>query len=199
MDIEALTRLNLKKAFEGNIKFDTIVCDNDYFTELFDYSSRALLFVYDNSDKGFSVFVSDTNGLGRDKTFIVKNPNRKDVFLMHIDGVLFKKDSKCDCALLTDSAFLFIEFKSEAANRIKDGREECYKKSYSQLLATVQEFILRFQSIGVKFLSQFTDVGAFAVFNPTVPKTLSTEQILSTRFLRLTGMKLHFNNFTLMK
>ena len=183
-----------KDAFSGIRKFDLINADKDYFNELFDYSNRAIIFVYDDTSKGYSVFIKNTIGLGRDKTLVVRNQKKKNVFLMRIDGILFKKDSKCDCSLLTDKDFVFVEFKSNASNKTEDAQIDNYENCYKQLYLTFNEFKKRFKKIGVDFVSLFSSVSACTVFNPTVPYNNSTEKTLSRRFLKKTGIKLRYTN-----
>ena len=194
MKISTITRLPFKDAFSGIRKFDLINADKDYFNELFDYSNRAIIFVYDDTSKGYSVFIKNTIGLGRDKTLVVRNQKKKNVFLMRIDGILFKKDSKCDCSLLTDKDFVFVEFKSNASNKTEDAQIDNYENCYKQLYLTFNEFKKRFKKIGVDFVSLFSSVSACTVFNPTVPYNNSTEKTLSRRFLKKTGIKLRYTN-----
>ena len=112
VDFSVIQDLALKEAFNNEEKIRIIETDEDYLNELFEHSQKAQLFVYDDEDAGYSRFVSDTNGLGRDKTISIDNSNHKDVFLMRIDGMLFQGMSKCDCALLSQKDMFFIELKN---------------------------------------------------------------------------------------
>lgn len=199
MGRSTITRIPFKDAFSGIKKFDVINADNDYFKEIFDHSNRAVVFVFDDSSKGYTVLIRNTRGLGRDKTLVVKNQNKMDVNLMRIDGVLFKKNSKCDCSILTEKEFVFVEFKSNACNKSDDAQIENYENCYKQLYLTFNEFKKRFKKIGIDFISLFSNVSACAVFNPTVPYNNTTEKTLSGRFLKKTGIKLRFTNMIEMK
>lgn len=194
MDTSVFARIRFKEAFRGVSKVDIIDSDEDYLNDLCEQSSRSQVFVYDDPGCGHSIFVLDTNGLGRDKVLRLTNPNHRDLFLLHIDGVLFKKDSKCDCALLSEKELLFVEFKSDAANREERTCVENYLKCYSQLYISVEEFRERFNAVDVDLLNSFESVFAYAVFNPTVPKVGNTQQNLSAKFLFATGIKLVFDN-----
>lgn len=194
MDISVINRLLLKEAFSGCAKFDEINTDDDFFKELFDFSNRAISYVYDDLDKGYSVFIYETQEIGSDKVFIVRNKAHKDVFLLRIDGVLYKKDSKCDCAIITNNDLLFIEFKTNAANKTDNTIIGNYNKCYSQLEQTVIDFFERFKAIGFDISSCLDLICAYAVFNKSVPSDLSTQKALSVKFLKSTGIKLRFDN-----
>lgn len=194
MNFKAITQLKLKNAFANEQKFKKVTDVKDFLEELFEYANRGTLFVHDDIDAGHSIFVEDTNGIGRDKVFIIRNRNNKDVFLWHIDGVLFQKDSKCDCAVLTDEHLNFVEFKSNAANATADAIEENYKKASSQLLLTLKDVSERCQSVGVD-LQATVKVEAFAVFNRTVPRNSASQKNVSAKFLfDSDGVKLNFKN-----
>lgn len=194
MEISVFARIRFKEAFRGVSIVDIIDSDEDFLRELCERSSRSQVFVYDDPECGHSVFVQDTNGLGLNKVLRLTNPNRRDLFLLHIDGVLFKKGSKCDCALVSEKELLFVEFKSDAVNREERTCIENYKKCYSQLFISVEEFRARFNAVGVDLLNNFDSVFAYAVFNPTVPQVSNTQQNLSAKFLLATGIKLVFDN-----
>lgn len=194
MDVSVFTKIRFREAFRGVSKVDMIDSDEDLFHDLCEQSSRSQVFVHDDPECGYSIFVRNTNGLGRDKFMRLTNPNHRDLFLLHIDGVLFKKKSKCDCALLSEKELLFVEFKSDAANREERTCIENYLKCYSQLFISVNEFRVRFNAVEVDLLNCFDSVYAYAVFNPTVPKVGNTQQNLSAKFLFETGIKLVFDN-----
>ena len=166
----------------------------DYIDVLIEHSTRTSTFVYDSEVEGHSIFIEDTSGIGNNKIFIIKNPNRKDFFLMHIDGVLFDKNSKCDCAIITDKELDFIEFKSNAINRTDEAIESNYEKASSQLLNTLTEFRRRYEAIGDS-LDGKKKLECYAVFNKTVPRNPAYQKKLSASFLKNSnGVKLKFEN-----
>lgn len=193
MDFTVINRLRLREAFASEEKFKSVTEDKDLLAELFECANRGKLFVYDDADKGHSVYVNDTGRLGLDKLFIANNPKHKDVFLWHIDGVMFPKDSKCDCAVLTESDMCFIEFKSNAANRSNEAIKHNYNKAYNQLMLTLNEVTDRCQQVDVN-LKDVVNVKAFAVFNKTVPRNDALRKNISARFLLASGVKLEFAN-----
>lgn len=193
MDFSILNRLQLKAAFADNLKFQSVVTDNDYLTEIFEHSNRGKVYIYDDENKGFSTFVTNTNGLGKDKTLEIDNDPHRDLFLWRIDGVLYGKGSKCDCALLTDSYLRFVELKSNAANNTDEAIEDNYKKALSQISLTYKDINNRCKAVGVD-LRKVRKLEAYAVFNRTVPKDNAHQKSISTKFFLDNKFKLYFKN-----
>ena len=194
VDFSVIQDLALKEAFNNEEKIRIIETDEDYLNELFEHSQKAQLFVYDDEDAGYSRFVSDTNGLGRDKTISIDNSNHKDVFLMRIDGMLFQGMSKCDCALLSQKDMFFIEFKTNASNKNEESRVAQYTKCYKQLKQTIGEFDKHYKAINENFRKKKDHYLALAVFNPTVPRDNAFEKSLRAMFAREVRMKLCFTS-----
>lgn len=193
-DLTHITNLNLKDAFKGEKAFERIKSENDYLIELFEHTDRSSVFVCDDEDCGYSRYINDTKGYGRDRVFIIKNVNHKSVFLMRIDGILFDRRSKCDCAVLFQNEMDFIEFKTNAANQTEVSMDEQYSKCYSQLLTSILEFDRRYDLIGDSFRKKFDTIQAYAVFNPTVPSNNATQKKLSAEFAKEIKIKLSFTN-----
>ncbi|MDE7419494.1 MAG: hypothetical protein K2N35_04725 [Muribaculaceae bacterium] len=186
MDCTPINRLRLTDAFQDIQKFQTIQSDDDYLIELFEWTDRGTVYVYDDENKGHSTYVTDTKGLGADKTLQITNPTHKDLFLWHIDGVLYKRDSKCDCAFLTDTDLGFVEFKANAANESQAAIKANYEKASSQLLLTFNDIDQRCKKIGIDMCKVVT-VEAYAVFNRTVPKNNAHKKNISRKFLKATN------------
>ena len=74
---------------------------------------------------------------------------------MRIDGVLFDRRSKCDCAVLFGREMDFIEFKTNAGNKTEVSMDAQYSKSYSQLLLSVKEFDKRYDGMDASFRDRF--------------------------------------------
>ena len=158
------------------------------------YSFRNRIFLFDREESGCTVIAEDTVGIGRDKMFCVENPMRQDVFLLPIDGVLFKKESKCDCAVISKGEIDFIEFKCNAANKTDAAIYENYNKASSQLLVTLNEFRERYLSID-KCLDGLAHLECYAVLNRTVPQNNAMKKSIAAKFLiRSNGVKLKFEN-----
>ena len=198
MDFEAINRLRLKDAFGEMELFQRISKDEDWLDKLFECDSRGQLFVYDDAEVGHVIYVNDTNGLGRDKVFGIVNKNHKDVFLWHIDGVIYEKTSKCDCAVITTDEMEFIEFKTNASNNTREAIYENYHKASEQLQKIVMDVKDRCAKVGVK-LTSVIPVEAHAVFNPTVPSDNAMKKSISAKFLFRTGIRLVFDNMKELK
>ena len=198
MDFEVINHLCLKEAFGEYELFQRVSKDVDWLDKLFECDTRGLLFVYDDADVGHVVYVSDTKGLGRDKVFGLVNKNHKDVFLWHIDGVIYEKTSKCDCAVITTDEMEFIEFKTNASNSCLEAIEDNYHKASEQLQKIVLDVKERCAKVGVK-LTSVIPVEAHAVFNPTVPADNAMKKNISAKFLVRTGVKLRFDNMKELK
>lgn len=198
MDCEAIDRLHLKEAFGEFEVFHRISKDEDWLDVLFECDTRGQLFVYDDADVGHVVYVNDTKGLGRDKVFELVNDSHKEVFLWHIDGVVYKKSSKCDCAVITSDEMEFIEFKTEASNKTAEAIEENYNRASEQLQRIVLDVKARCAKVGVE-LTSVVPIEAHAVFNPTVPSDSAMKKNISVKFLFKTGVKLSFDNKKVLK
>ena len=194
MNFSAINQLKIKEAFSDNSKFQQVKVDDDFLKELFECATRGTLFVYDEPLIGHSIYIEDTSGLGRDKVLVINNSDHKEVFLWHIDGVLYKKNSKCDCAILTESIFDLVEFKTDAANDSDKSKEYNYTKSKDQLLLTLQDISDRCMSVGIN-LRDFVNIEAYSVFNRTVPQNDALRKQISASFLlESKGIKLKFEN-----
>ena len=193
MDFEPIKRLCLKEAYGDFEVFQRISNDEDWLDMLFECETRGLLFVYDDASAGHVVYVNDTKGLGRDKVFELENKSHKEVFLWHIDGVLFQKTSKCDCAVITKDELEFIEFKTDASNASSEAIVDNYHKAGEQLKTIVMDVKNRCAKFGLN-LTSVIPVEAHAVFNPTVPSDNAMQKNISVKFLVQTGVKLKFDN-----
>lgn len=198
MNFEAINSLRLKEAFSEFELFQRISKDEDWLDVLFECDTRGQLFVYDDAGVGHVVYVNDTKGLGRDKVFGLVNKNHKDVFLWHIDGVIYEKTSKCDCAVITTDEMEFIEFKTNASNNSDEAIFDNYHKASEQLQKIVKDVKERCSKVGVK-LTSVIPVEAHAVFNPTVPADNAMKKNISAKFLVRTGVKLRFDNMKELK
>ncbi len=196
MTFTPIYNLKLKFAFEDSQKFQDIVTEQDYLKELFEWTDRGIVFIHDDTLVSHSTFITDTSGLGRDKTFKVENIHHQDLFLWHIDGVLYNKNSKCDCAFLTEEHIGFVEFKSNATNNTDSSIKENYEKAKSQLCNTFKDVAERCNKIGVD-ITKVIKVEAFAVFNQTVPRNNAYQKKVAAKFLLETnGVPLYFKNST---
>ncbi len=193
IDFSPIHRLKLRMAFTGDSHFDAVQCDDDLLSELFEYSNRRTLFVYDDAEVGHSIYVSDTKGIGRDKMLKVDNVENQGFFLWHIDGVMYEKNTKCDCALLSDQHMLLVEFKSNAGNASEASIEENYKKAASQIEETLHVITEKCEQVEIE-VRKIVKVEAYAVFNRTVPGNDASRKNIAAKFLKNTNVKLKFEN-----
>lgn len=194
MDFSAINNLKLKAAFNDVLAFSKAQNNDDFLNELFENDNRGTIYVCDCEDLGHSKFIIDTKGIGNNKIFTITNPLHQDVFLWHIDGVVFAKNEKCDCAVLTNKELFFIEFKTNAVLKSNESREENHRKACNQLLNTISEVQTRCQNVGVDLLKTVA-IEAYAVFNNTIPRCSATQKRYSAYFLsKSRGIKLKFDN-----
>lgn len=198
MNFDAINRLRLKEAFGEFELFQRISEDVVWLDKLFECDNRGQLFVYDDAEVGHVIYVNDTKGLGRDKVFALVNKTHKDVFLWHIDGIIYEKTSKCDCAIITSDEMEFVEFKTNASNNTQEALSENYHKASEQLQKIVTDVKDRCSKVGVK-LTSVIPVEAHAVFNPTVPSDNAMKKSISAKFLVRTGIRLRFDNMKELK
>ena len=198
MGFEAIERLKLKEAYGDFEEFKRISSDEDWLDVLFECSNRGRLYVYDDPEVGHVVYVNDTNGLGSDKVFDLENKSHKEVYLWHIDGVLYEKTTKCDCAVLTMDEMEFIEFKTNALNSTTEAISENYHKAEEQLQRIILDVKDRCAQVGVE-LTSVIPVEAHAVFNPTVPSDNAMKKSIAAKFLVRTGVKLKFDKKKVLK
>ena len=194
MDFNIIKRIKLKDAFSGNDKFEDVISDEDYLRELFEFSNRGTAYVFDDSEIGHSTFTLDTRGIGRDRVLVIKNRHHKDIFLWHIDGVLYAKNTKCDCAILTDKELIFAEFKANAENQTDEAIIHNFIKAKEQLLSTITDIKNKCSAAGVE-LEDMLHLEAYAIFNQTVPDGSAYRKNISAEFwLQSDGIDLKFEN-----
>lgn len=198
MDFDVINRLRLKEAFGEHALFQQISKNEDWLNFLFECDNKGQLFVYDDASAGHVVYINNTKGLGRDKVFCLMNKGHKDVFLWHIDGVIYKKTSKCDCAIITQDEMEFIEFKTNAANKINETAINNYYQASEQLQKIVLDVKTRCSQSGIE-LTSIIPVEAHAVFNPTVPSDSAMKKNIAVKFLKKTGVRLRFDNMKKLK
>ena len=192
-DFTAIIQLRLKQAFSNIDVFRRVNNISDYLNVLFETTRRAGFFVLDDTKVGLCVLVFNTKGIGTDKLLQVKNRNHFDVFLWHIDGVLFSGIPKCDCAILTKNQLVFVEFKSNALNNSCNQATDEYQEASDQLDVTLNRVLNACASIGTN-IKQIVTIRAQAVFNKTVPRYNATQKNIQSRFLKKNKVKLEFSN-----
>jgi hypothetical protein len=173
---------------------DEIKKAEDYTIALFEGCEGHVIWVTDDEEIGHSVFVTSTNGVNKDKLLEVNNKNRKSLFLWHIDGVMFERYSKCDCALLHDRLMHMVEFKANAKNATDDSIQANYEKAKKQLTLTFNAFRELYAKKGFDLWDVFRDIDAKIVFNKTVPQDIAYQKSLQKQVANDINVSLTFGN-----
>ena len=197
MDLSIFNELHFKEVFVGvgiDHLLDKIKKAEDYTVALFEESDGHIIWITDDENAGHSVFVSDTNGVNKDKLLQITNKNRKSLFLWHIDGVMFERYSKCDCALLHDRLMHMIEFKANAKNATDDSIQTNYEKAKNQITLTFKTFKDLYAKKGFDLWEIFEDIDAMIVFNKTVPQDLAYQKSIQKQVADDIDVSLTFEN-----
>ena len=196
-DLSVLNNLSLKTVFIGQ-GIDSLLAqinsEQDYLVALFETETRGTIWITDDASAGHSIFVTDTHGVNKDKLLKVLNPNIKTLFLWHIDGVMFAKYSKCDCALLHDRLMHLVEFKANAKNATGDSIQANYEKASEQLALTFEKFEELYNNHGQNIFDIFDDIDAMIVFDKTVPQDDAYQKNIISKFAQRTLLNLSFGN-----
>lgn len=197
LDFSVINNLSVKTVFVGQ-GIDSLLAqiksEQDYLVALFETETRGTIWITDDAVVGHSIFVTDTNGVNKDKLLKVLNPNIKTLFLWHIDGVMFAKYSKCDCALLHERLMHLVEFKANAKNASDDSIQANYEKASEQLALTFEKFQELYDNHGQDIFSIFDDIDALIVFDKTVPQDDAYQKNIISKFSRRTLLTLSFGN-----
>lgn len=197
MDYSVFDELHFKEVFIGvgiDQLLDEIKRAEDYTVALFEGSDGHIIWITDDEKAGHSIFVSDTNGVNKDKLLQIRNSKRKTLFLWHIDGVMFERYSKCDCALLHDRLMHMIEFKANAKNATDDSIQANYEKAKNQITLTFKTFKDLYAKEGFDLWDIFEDIDAMIVFNKTVPQDLAYQKSIQKQVAADIEVSLTFGN-----
>lgn len=196
-DFTILNNLSIKTVFVGqgiDSLLNQIGSEQDYLVALFETETRGTIWITDDVIVGHSIFVTDTKGVNKDKLLKIDNKNIKTLFLWHIDGVMFAKYSKCDCALLHDRLMHLIEFKANAKNASDDSIEANYNKASEQLALTFEKFKELYDTHGQDIFDLFEDIDAMIVFDKIVPQSDAYQKSIISKFSKRTLLNLSFGN-----
>ena len=197
MDYSVFDELHFKEVFIGvgiGHLLDKITTAEDYTVALFEGSDGHIIWITDDEIAGHSIFVSNTNGVNKDKLLQISNKNRKSLFLWHIDGVMFDRYSKCDCALLHDRLMHMIEFKANARNTSDNSIQANYEKAKNQITLTFNTFKELYAKKGFDLWDIFEDIDAMIVFNKTVPQDLAYQKSIQKQIANDIEVSLTFEN-----
>lgn len=168
--------------------------EDERLETLFEATIRATAWITDDDEAGHSIFVFDTNGVNKDKLLVVHNPAREEIYLWKIDGVLFKRYSKCDCAVVRGDVLHLVEFKANALNESEASIEGNYDKACNQLILTLQYLEDAYKRINKDINDVFSDIDALIVFDRIVPQNNAYQKSVSARFSSKTTRILTYGN-----
>lgn len=186
--LEVLHSNDFQHLFAGNKS------DEEVFSILFEHTTNGRVWITDDEEKQTCVYVFDTKGVNKDKLLTVSNPLTKDLYLWHIDGVMFTRLSKCDCALIHEDVLHLIEFKANAVTENPSSLREHYDKATSQLQLTLSYLSDLYHSFGYDLFNEFSDVDALIVFDRKIPQDSAYQKNISAKFLQETTILLKFGN-----
>jgi len=193
IDFDIINKLGLKEVFKGT-EFDNVDDDMSYLDKLFEYRKTLQSYVFDDPDKGYSTFIDNTRGFGSDKCLKIRNRLLKDIFLWHIDGILFHRDSKCDCAIISNDVLNFVEFKTNAKLGTDKALEETYEKAAEQLSETISTLRKGIEAIGRDFSLIRKKIVAYVVLNKSIPQRSTYQTTVAFKFSKKNRVRLVFEN-----
>lgn len=197
-DIQDLKDLRLNEflrlpLFDG--LFSNGESDDERIKKFFSETTHSQVWVTDDDSVGYCVFVYDTNGINKDKLLAVANKKSQPIFLWSIDGKMFNKLSKCDCALISDKQLHLVEFK---ANVVSDNLEtigDHYDKASRQLSLTFKYIKDAYNDLRIDDVFEvFSDVDAQIVFDRQIPQNNAYQKKVVSRFSKDNSIVLTFGN-----
>ena len=197
MDGEIINELHLEDLFSkitiGLI--DTTSQDgHESWGGLFEETRRGLVWVTDDDVKGHCVYVYDTSGVNKNKLLEIEQNSGTILLLWHIDGAMFKKRSKGDCALIQNRFLHLVEFKANVVTSSEESIEEHYEKAAEQLINSYNLINDLYKRINIESKDIFDSVDAMIVFNPTIPRRNPTQQSFQEKFRQEHKMILYMGN-----
>ena len=197
MDISRLDNLHVQKVFVGTgieSILNTTTSSVEFYEALFEEMQRHMVWVTDDSALKYCVFVTETANCDTNKLLKVINSSKSPLYLWRIDGKMFPKYSKCDCALFQDGKFFFVEFKANAISQTPNSQEITCEKACEQLQITFEQFCQLYEKSGISFRELFTDIKAMVVLNKTIPRDTAFQKNLKSTFLKNNKVILEFGN-----
>jgi len=122
------------------------------------------------------------------KFFELKNPGKKDFALLQIDNAAIGTNltCKCDCAILNDQFFFFIEFKANATSTKRTAVRKNYQKAMKQLKQTKDIIQGGLTPLGINLMEK-RNVEAFVCFRKGYPRFTTSEAQYRMNFAIQTG------------
>lgn len=178
--------------FEGH--FPNGESDEERIKKFFSETTHSQVWVTDDDSVGYCVFVYDTKGVNKDKLLVVTNNDSKSLFLWSIDGKMFTKLSKCDCALISDLKLHLVEFKANVVSENLDSIGTHYDKASNQLSLTFEYIKEAYTNLKEDLFDVFSDVDAQIVFDKQIPQNSAYQKSVIAKFLKKNDITLSFGN-----
>lgn len=188
----AVTQLRLDSALSD--------CGACKVGETFDKSTAPLLFVYDDSELGYTDWV-DAEPAFCSKCFMVKNPNGTMVVLLPLDGrtitgVNVVRGGVCDGMLLTEKEITLVEFKTNVTSKNYLTILQRAHDAVGQLWHTF-DVIVRPRCLSLsKDIDRILSVDFYVVFDKDLEVAGASAQLMDMQILFLEDNKhlLYFDN-----
>ena len=151
-------------------------------------------YIADDEQTSISGFVEfDSNMHQNGKTLIVSNPRHLEFSLLQIDHKLIKRSGKrCDCAIINNQVFNFVEFKSNVHGYKQKDIDDAYNSAIEQLSVTINLFRTKLSAENVN-LDQKRRVEAYMCTNPHFPHALATEMNYALQFKQSNNCPLYIS------
>jgi len=197
MDIDFLRNLNVRQVFVGvglESLLTNLETEESFYAAVFDETMRHVIFVTDDPQLKHCVYIQETKGADTNKLLTVNNSSQKPLYLWRIDGVMFSKFSKCDCALFQDKKLRFVEFKANAISEFQGTIQANCEKASEQLSLTYKMFGEKYSEAGKSLKDLFNDIEAVIVLNKTIPRDDAYHKKLKATFVKQNRIKLNIEN-----
>ncbi len=188
----AITRIRLGSALSD--------CGALHIDETFDKSTAPHLFVYDDSDLGYTDWV-DIEPAFKYKCFKVLNPNGTIMVLVPLDGRIITgvnviQGGVCDGMLLTEKEMTLVEFKTDVISKNYQTILQRANDAIEQLLHTFDAIIKPRCMRLSKDLESLLTIDFYVVFDKDLEITRASSQLMDmqTQFLEDYKHLLYFDN-----
>lgn len=158
-------------------------------------NTNAETYIADDDQTSISDFVDNSSMVHQNgKTLIVANPHQLEFSLLQIDHKLIKRQGRrCDCAIINNHVFNFVEFKSNVHGYRQKDIDDAYHSVMEQLSVTIHLFRARLNTENID-LDKKRKVEAYMCTNPHFPHALATEMNYALQFKQFNNCPLYISN-----
>ena len=185
-------------AYLNDLHLDQVLATYTTNVDAYLQQSNSNEHIVDSETLKISGFVSPTFGQPEElalKYFEVQNANSRDFSLLQIDNGAISAAAptkRCDCAVITDKEFSFIEFKANALSSKTKTIKANYKSAMKQLRITIDIFRSGIAASGAS-LNALRNVEAFVCFRRGYPRVTTSEMTYRTNFAAQAHVPLSFD------